>query len=292
MLDALAEEGHVVMYKTDRVDRGRRVRARFKRVGSNDATTFAGLCAQHDTELFAPIDQRPLNLEDSEQLFLLAYRSILRQAHAIPTAARAVERVREKRARLELPEPGEAAVEGRPVRSLRHDVEPMGEEKRAYDQAYLDGRFEDVEHEIAWTPHSLPSLAVSSFFSIGYNSWSSQNMPVALNVFPHDGRHAIVFSFRKPSKVITQGLVFALKRTTGEERFRAVSLLVLKNSDNFVLRLSLYNSFGEAQKQVMRDYFLGTEKISALGPREIKSVPGLVKDDDVEKLNLFKKVGR
>ena len=42
----------------------------------------------------------------------------------------------------------------------------------------------------------------------------------------------------------------------------------------------------------MRDYFLGTEKISALGPREIKSVPGLVKDDDVEKLNLFKKVGR
>jgi len=292
VLDSLAEEGHVVMLKTDRVDRGRRVRARFKRVGCNDATTFAGLCAQHDAELFTPIDQRTFNLEDSEQLFLLAYRSVLRQAHAIPTAARAVDMLREKKVQLKLLEPEEVAVEGEPVGRLRGDVGPMSEEKRAFDQAYLDGRFEDVEHEIAWTPRSLPSLAVSSFFSIGYNPRSSQQMPVAFNVFPYDGKHAVVFSFRKPSKLITQDLVFGLKQTTGEERFRAVSLLVLKNSDNFVLRPSLYNSFGEAQKQVMRDYFLGTVKIPALGRREIKPVPGLVKDDDVEKLNLFKKVGQ
>ena len=137
-------------------------------------------------------------------------------------------------------EPEETAVEGGPVGSLRRDVEPMGEEKRAFDQAYLDGRFADVEHELAWIPQSLPSLAVSSFFSIGYNSWSSQEMPVALNVFPHDGGHAIVFSFRRPSKPLAQDLVFALKRRVGEERFRAVSRLVLKNSDNFVLRPSLY----------------------------------------------------
>ena len=116
-------------------------------------------------------------------------------------------------------------------------------------------------------------------------------MPVALNVFPHDGRHAIVFSFRRPSKPLAQDLVFALKRRVGEERFRAVSRLVLKNSDNFVLRPSLYNSFGEVQKQVMRDYFLGTVKMSALGGREIDPVPGVVKDGDVEKLNLFRAVG-
>jgi len=171
--------------------------------------------------------------------------------------------LREKKVQLKLLEPEEVAVEGEPVGRLRGDVGPMSEEKRAFDQAYLDGRFEDVEHEIAWTPRSLPSLAVSSFFSIGYNPRSSQQMPVAFNVFPYDGKHAVVFSFRKPSKLITQDLVFGLKQTTGEERFRAVSLLVLKNSDNFVLRPSLYNSFGEAQKQVMRDYFLGTVKIPA-----------------------------
>ena len=116
-------------------------------------------------------------------------------------------------------------------------------------------------------------------------------MPVALNVFPHDGKHVVVFSFRKPSKPITQHLVLALKQTSGEERFRAVSLLVLKNSDNFVLRPSLYDSFGDAQKQVMRDYFLRTHGVDTFGPQEIKPIPGLV-EDDVEKLNLFKKIGR
>jgi hypothetical protein len=68
--------------------------------------------------------------------------------------------------------------------------------------------------------------------------------------------------------------------------------LVLKNCDNFVLRPSLYNSLGEVQKQVMRDYFLRTYKMSRLGRREIDPVPGLVKDGDVEKLNLFRNVGQ
>jgi hypothetical protein len=292
VLDALAEEGHVVMLRTRRVARGQHLRAEFKWVGRNEATTFAGLCAPHDAKLFAPIDQRPLDLEDREQLFLLAYRSVLRQAHSIPTGTRILKRVAEKRTQLGLPDHEVAAAASGPVRRLRDDVGPISEEKDAFDRAYLGSEFGDVEHEIAWTLPSPPSLAVSSFFSLGRNSRNHRQLPVALNVFPHDGRHAIVLSYRKPSKPLAQNLVFALKQTSGEERLRALSRLVLKDCEHFVLRPSLYSSFGNEQEQLMRDCFLGTLYTETLGRYEIEPVAGLVKGDDVEKLNLFKAIAR
>jgi hypothetical protein len=290
VLDFLAEQGHLIVLRTRRVDSGRLLRAEFKRVGRNNATTFEGLCAEHDTKLFAPIDNRPLDLEDREQLFLLAYRSVLRQAHAIPTGASLVEAVSERARHLGLRGLKKNDALGRPIPRLRDGIKPIGVEKDAWDRAYLCGGFDDVDHEIAWTAPSQPSLAVSFFFSIGCNSRNYRQLPVALNVFPHDGRHAIILSYRKPSKPLAQNLIFALKRTSSEERFRAQSPLVLKNCENFVLRPSLYHSFGQEQEQLIRDYFLRTVGISTLGGREVQPVSGLVKDDDVEKLNLVKVV--
>jgi hypothetical protein len=291
VLDSLAVDGHVIMVRSKRLDSGEHVHAEFDRVGRKVATTFTGLCASHDATLFAPIDNSPLDFEDREQMFLLAYRSVLREAHAIATTAGVLEKVLEKRAQLKLPDLEQATVAGdTPIGILRGNVGPVQKEKSAFDQAYLDGRFEEVEHEIAWTPLAPPSLAVNSFFSLGCNSRTEREMPVALNVFPHNGRHAVVVSFRTPSKSLAQGLVFALKQTTGEERFRAVSRLVLKDSENFVLKPSLYESFGEIQRQLMRDYFVRTVNMYKYGHREIEPVPGLVRDNDVDKLNLFRAV--
>ena len=64
--------------------------------------------------------------------------------------------------------------------------------------------------------------------------------------------------------------------------------MILKNCEHFVLRPSLYSSFGQEQDQLMRDYYLGTFYTETLGRYEIEPVPSLVKGDDVEKLNLSK----
>jgi hypothetical protein len=274
VLDSLAEKGHVVMFKSERVDGGARVHARFDRVGRNVDTTFGGPCASHDAMLFAPIDNRPLDLEDREQLFLLAYRSVPREAHAITTGARVLEKLLDERARLNLPDLEEAAAaEGTPIGILRGNVGPIKEEKSAFDRAYLEARFDELEHEIAWPPPSPASLAVNSFFSLAANARTNQEMPVALNVSPHDGRHAVVVSFRRPSKPLAQDLIFALKQTTGEERFRALSRLT-KNSENFVLKPSLYDSFGDAQRWLMIDYFAGTATYSSTAVARYSQFPG------------------
>jgi hypothetical protein len=60
----------------------------FVRVGRNQATTFTGLCNEHDTALFLPIESRPLDLSDPEHVFLMTYRSALRGAHAAIENAR------------------------------------------------------------------------------------------------------------------------------------------------------------------------------------------------------------
>jgi hypothetical protein len=134
------------------------------------------------------------------------------------------------------------------------------------------------------------SLAVNSFFSIGYNTRKSKEMPVALNVFPFDGKHAVVISFGKPSKPLAHSLIFGLKRTANKARFGAVSRLVLKDCENFVLRPSIYYSFGRDQKRLISDYLLKTIGVDKLGSHEIEPLPGVVNDADVEKLNLFKAV--
>jgi hypothetical protein len=55
--------------------------------GRNEASTFTGLCSAHDADLFRPIDTRELDVNDREQFFLLAYRSVTREVHA-PLLAR------------------------------------------------------------------------------------------------------------------------------------------------------------------------------------------------------------
>jgi hypothetical protein len=56
-------------------------------VGRNNATTFTGLCGKHDHELFNSIETGPIEVADHRHLFLLAYRTVLFEAHSSRKAA-------------------------------------------------------------------------------------------------------------------------------------------------------------------------------------------------------------
>lgn len=290
VLGSLAEDGHVVAVSF--APGGTEPRAVFGRAGRNVATTFTGLCARHDAELFAPIDRKPLDLRDREQMFLLAYRSVLRDAHASRISAEKTRRALEERRRLGLPElgpPPEGAVD--PVAHALEVAESVAEEKASFDHAYLSGSFGAVEHEVARTPPSPPGLAVSNLVCLGDSAFTGKALHAALNVFPHEGRHVTVLSFRRPARQAAQGLGFALKRTIGEKRHLAVSCVVLKNCENMVLRPSLFRSYGREQKRVLSTYFRETAFAPHFGPMEAIPLPGIVGDADLGKLNLFGAVG-
>ncbi|EHV5557676.1 SEC-C domain-containing protein [Vibrio parahaemolyticus] len=51
-----------------------------EKVGINKASTFTGFCSVHDKEIFSPLEDEPIILDD-KQLFLLAYRGMCRELY-------------------------------------------------------------------------------------------------------------------------------------------------------------------------------------------------------------------
>ncbi|MDP9440456.1 MAG: hypothetical protein M3P49_17245 [Actinomycetota bacterium] len=127
---------------------------------------------------------------------------------------------------------------------------------------------------------------------MGDSAFTGKALNVALNVFPYEGRQATLLSFRRPAKQVAQNLGFALKSTIGEERFRAVSCLVLKNCENLVLRPNLFRSFGRKQRRIVSEYFEKTTFAPQFGPLEAFLFPRIAKEADERRLNLFQAVGR
>ncbi|MBU6959014.1 hypothetical protein KRR23_14845 [Pseudomonas sp. CVAP len=78
-LGLIAESGHVYRLNADlstlKETGGKPLP---KKIGVNRASTFPGMCKQHDNKLFSPIDDRPLAI-DHHQVALYAYRSICRE---------------------------------------------------------------------------------------------------------------------------------------------------------------------------------------------------------------------
>lgn len=54
----------------------------FQPIGRNLATTFTGLCKNHDRELFGAIETNPVQLPDPRYRILLAYRAVVMEAQA------------------------------------------------------------------------------------------------------------------------------------------------------------------------------------------------------------------
>lgn len=86
IIDRIAENGHVVTISAVFHPTSPPF-PHFRRVGRNKATTFEGLCAKHDREIFRRIDTEPIDTGDAEQLFLLAYRAATRELHTTMAVA-------------------------------------------------------------------------------------------------------------------------------------------------------------------------------------------------------------
>ena len=99
-LSVLAESHHVMVlrYAQSIVDRADTY---MDLTPIRNASTFPGLCGVHDTTLFEPIDRHTLREPTDEQLFLLAFRCLLRDFHIARKMAR--HRQADLKAKLDVP---------------------------------------------------------------------------------------------------------------------------------------------------------------------------------------------
>ena len=242
-LELLQENGHVYTPKMRLAFQGPELE--FGLIGRNLATTFHGLCNEHDTEIFRPIEANPLDLTDDEHLFLLSYRAVLKETHA--TAKSAVDTQAGYKAGVDeglFPDspcaPGMLAVEHAMLAYTTHM------HKLRYDRVQHSKNFSDLSHFI-FDLEVGPTIAACSLLSTGRFCQETDSLAYAtLNVIPIAATTQMVVSCLKPHEP-------ALRRTflkffrSGDTR-ECVSYLVLKRCENFVLRPSAFISLTDEQK--------------------------------------------
>lgn len=268
MLELLQRDGHVVAPRLEMAfATGPRVE--FALLGRNQATTFHGLCGDHDRDIFSPIETQELDLQNPEHLFLLSYRAVLKETHA--TAKSAIDTQSGYVAGVEnglLPEepcaPGFLAVQHMMLAHQTHM------HKLRYDAAYVNSTWNVLGHNVR-DLEAPPGLAVNALLSCGRFSNETDSLAYAtLNVFPHSGTTFLVFSYlaahrrhfnRSFARFIASGNVL-----------EQISYLVLKRCENFVLSPAIYDQFSEQQRAECTRFYvrnIGEHEYEPENPRLI-----------------------
>jgi hypothetical protein len=257
-LELLAREHHVKGI-TKRVDGLRPVLA-FGDVGRNHATTFEGFCAQHDREMFQPIDQRPISGSDGEQLFLLAYRAVARELHTAMEAMIKIQSMYQKRVEVGLDPkgvPSDAGLFAVDRMSLAYETHVY---KLEFDDAYLAKQFDRVIHDVVELEHDRPTIGVCSLFRIdGVQSREGEPIWTSLNIVPLTTKASLaVFTYLKEGAPFARAGLNAIINSSGPYQRYLLSKLILNSCENFVVAPDHFDTWSEQKRAAILGYFTDT----------------------------------
>lgn len=250
ILELLQENGHVYAPRLQLTFKEPRLE--FGLIGRNLATTFHGLCNEHDTAIFRPIEKAPLDTTNEEHLFLIAFRAVLKETHA--TAKSAVDTQSGYMAGVEeglFPDqpcaPGMLAVEHMVLAYATHM------HKVRYDGIYRDKSYDKLIHFI-FDLEVRPTMAACALLSTGRFCDRTDSLSYAtLNVMPYSETTLAVFSCLREHEADLRKTFLKFLRS-GSLR-ECVSYLVLKRCENFVIRPSAFDALTEEQKEECHRFF-------------------------------------
>lgn len=258
VLDLLCDAGHVIQIKLDTKDDAPPTPA-FKPIGRKQATTFAGLCSEHDRTIFEDIDTAPIDMNNKRQMFLLSYRAILRELHTTMDAAVSIQEAYQKLIQLGLEskdQPSPAGMEAvfqmmKAWRTYRY--------KFKYDEIEQKETYDDIFHFNKIIATTQATVAASVLFGIGKYSTEKDLVGVILNIIPLDSEKTLFSLGYLPEHEATVRANFTNLFTAEGYYFNyLVSKLLLKNGENFVINPSYFNAWDSNKKEKILNYFTET----------------------------------
>jgi hypothetical protein len=257
-IDLLEQDNHVMAWQPRFSSSGPDVALR--RIGRNEASTFAGFCNQHDTELFRPLDTKSFNGTDPEQLFLLAYRGITHELHAIGTAVVQLQSLYQARVArgADAPDPSSAAGQ-KALEQMLLAWATWRYRFRYYDEPLLRGCFDSVEHQIIELNDQSPCLAASSFITLKDLPVAQDLAGVAINILPVSASKTIAaFSYAKKDQGIVQASLDRILGSSGDFQKYELSRLVLSRISNVLISPRHFERWGAARAQKIAAAFVRT----------------------------------
>jgi hypothetical protein len=258
VLDLICRDGHVTAL-TKKIDAESGPEVVFSEVGRNKASTFAGLCSKHDAEIFRPIDTETFDQSNPEHLFLIAYRSVLKEAHATLDSAGKIQSAYKKRVQLGLDsanEPSEAGMAGVLHMMQAHKTHVY---QTTYDIALIQRNFSQISHHIFDIHHDTPAIAVSSLFSPDGVRKNGDWINISLNVFPiSKNQSTVIFSYLQSDEREAHRALRQILKNKGTRRNYELSKIILNNCENFVISPHHFDSWPSDKREVIKNYFYTT----------------------------------
>ena len=256
VLSCLADNGHVVMPQF-KLKMPPPAEIYFARVGRNKATTFTGLCAQHDNDIFRSIDDGLPDLGDPSHLFLLAYRAVLREFHVCLQNALRFQSTYQKRVAVGLSPGTEPCDYGMfATEHLCNAYECLGY-KQQFDQFLLANDWSELRHYIIVLKDQPASIAVSSMFSL--DDVDAPEVPrVSLSVFPSDNDVMVAFSALSSDARFVAAYLDRILNSDGHFQKYLLSKLILQSCDNFVMAPKYYDSLSLDRKDALCQFYVHT----------------------------------
>jgi hypothetical protein len=269
VLDLIQQDGHVMMLKYK--VKGDDPILEFEKVGRNEASTFTGLCSEHDTELFKVIDTEPLNVDNEEHLRLLAYRSVIRDLHTNIEQGNRLWLLDQELVKATGGDPREVvSVPFLCALEFYEKAKNVYKYRRThFDRPLEQGKQPDLKHSVLELPNQAPVLAVSALFSTSHSEQGDIIGPT-LNIVPmNEKRTAVILSCPTEQE---NSVKEALKTTCQAEDDRLrheISKLIIQRVENFVLSPKHYNSWSaDRQKRIVQEFERALFKPEALQDHE------------------------
>lgn len=255
-LDLIEDDNHVFELKM-RIQNGK-PNVSLQLVGRRNASTFTGLCAKHDSEIFRPIDTKPLSIDDQEQLFLMAYRSVTRELHATLEGAMRIQTAYLRLVAVGAVPADKPSPEG--IEATQHMLKAWAVWR--YRHKYFDGaltknRFNKIKHSICKIENTPPTVAASSFFSVDLKPWGKPFAAAIVNVIPIDtSETTVVFSYASEHSGKVRRYVAPVMVGKGEKRKYELSYLLIDRAENFFLSPRAVNNWHAEKREMIEQEFI------------------------------------
>jgi hypothetical protein len=264
-IDLVQEKGKVWMMRP-RVDaNGPRVELQL--VGRNQASTFTGFCSYHDAEMFRPIDTQDVDPANPEHLFLLAYRSVSREYHAIMEGA-----VRNQTAIQKAVEDGRSSAEQMSPEMLIATEGLM----RAYgfyryrvtnfDIPYTRRNFDSIDHDVIVFDDQDATIAASTFYSLEpiiRDAFTG----IIINVVPTPGKRVLViFSYAKQDTRKARSSLDRVLTLSGPFQRYELSKVLLTHTENFIIGPRFVATWSDPKRDAIVQAFRKTINASLFAP--------------------------
>ena len=265
ILEVLAEDNHVIRITFDKSCISKSTQdnpimpyCKYDSISVHKASVFKGLCNKHDTEIFRPIDVEVLDMDNKEHVFLLTYRSVMKELSTKIKVAGMTQSNYLSKVDLGEISGDVPTIEGIYAVQLYASAYEMYEYKKLFDEKYLSKDFSSLYSRYLILD-GTPTFATSAVFTPMEMAFKKEvDEKICVSIFPYQGKVYVLFSCLNEDAAYLDKYIDEIFEATDYYQKYLISKLVLRNCENTVFAPRYFKQWTQSKKDTILKFFHDT----------------------------------